>query len=498
MLQRRQEAIQALNDIARNPKGILVRFQKGDQVWLEATNLRLPFQASKLNPKRYGPFKVQKVLSPVAYQLELPNTWRIHNTFHSSLLSPYHETTVHGLNFSCPPLDLIDEEEEQEIEHILAHRYFGKKKQLQYLIKWKGFPESENEWVSPLHMHAPDLIRQYHRRNPPPTIKAILSGREKDIAPSTTPVRSTLIPNKPCLTCPSIPPLPRSPQPLPAQSIFQLLHPLNRFQFHPRIQCSMTHNGSRNRCRPIPPLWHSGSMNKTSPTSLLPATSPRGSPKLSRGGKMSMKEKSYDSRTASGDWRIASFITRRTLPLRQMGTLKTSTTPTSSSPSATGSFALQKWIKLLEEGQVAMYASDDGPSSPPTIGLIHAQPNTDTTLTVEPLPAWYKALLMGPATAFHTYRRTLSHPQQWGTRADVTHYRAIDEEIVKASSRLRAVEVEIEDLQLSRSLVQARLKMACAAQQAKGLEPLALGRHVTFCGGAWKKTCKVDNRGQST
>ena len=160
-------------------------------------------------------------------------------------------------------------------------------------------------------------------------------------------------------------------------------------------------------------------------------------------------------------------------------------------------FRPAKWIKLLEEGRVAMYAADDGPSSSPTIGLIHAQPNTDTTLTIEPLPAWYKALLMGPATAFHTYRRTLSHPQQWGTRADVTHYRAIDKEIVKASSRLRAIEAEIEDLQLSRSLVQARLEMACAPQQAEDLEPLALGRHVAFCGGAWKKTRKVDDQGRS-
>ena len=112
-------------------------------------------------------------------------------------------------------------------------------------------------------------------------------------------------------------------------------------------------------------------------------------------------------------------------------------------------FRPAKWIKLLEEGRVAMYASDDGPSSPPTIGIIHAQPNTDTTLTVEPLPAWYKALLMGPATAFHTYRRTLSHPQQWGMQADVTHYRAINEEIVKASSHLHTIEAEIEDLHLS-------------------------------------------------
>ena len=167
-------------------------------------------------------------------------------------------------------------------------------------------------------------------------------------------------------------------------------------------------------------------------------------------------------------------------------------------PIGNGIFRPTKWIKLLEEGRVAMYTADDRPSSPPTIGILHSQPSTDTTLTVEPLPTWYKALLMGPGTAFHTYRCTLSHPQQWETQADVTHFRTIDEEIVKASSHLCAIETELEDLCLSRSLIQARLEMACAAQQADGLEPLVLGCHVTFCGGAWKKTTRVDDRGRSS
>ena len=342
MLQRHQEAIQALNDIARNPKGIPVRFQKGDQVWLEATNLCLPFQASKLNPKRYGPFKVQKVLSPVAYQLELPNTWRIHNTFHSSLLLPYHETTIHGPNFSRPPPDLIDDKEEQEIEHILAHWYFSKKKRLQYLIKWKGFPESENKWVSPLHMHAPDLIQQYHRRNPPPTIKAALFNREKDIASSTTLIEPPPNPNKPCLTCPSTHPSPQSPQPLLAQRpTSQAPHPLNRSWFHCPAQCSMTRNGSHSQCHPTPPLWPLNSTIRTCLTSPSHAILPRGLLRLSRGGKTSTKERSYALRTTLEVSRIASSTMRRLLPLPQTGMSKIFTTLTSSSPSAMGSFSPQ-------------------------------------------------------------------------------------------------------------------------------------------------------------
>jgi len=77
----------------------------------------------------------------VAYQLALPINWRIHNVFHASLINPYHETTAHSPNFTCPPPDLIKGEEEFEVERIVAHQTFGQSKHLQYLIKWKGYPE---------------------------------------------------------------------------------------------------------------------------------------------------------------------------------------------------------------------------------------------------------------------------------------------------------------------------------------------------------------------
>ena len=48
------------------------RYQAGDQVWLEGRNLRIDRPSAKLAPKRHGPFKIKKVLSPITYQLELP------------------------------------------------------------------------------------------------------------------------------------------------------------------------------------------------------------------------------------------------------------------------------------------------------------------------------------------------------------------------------------------------------------------------------------------
>ena len=67
---------------------------------------------------------ITEALSPVIFQLQLPTMWRIHDVFHVSLLSPYHKTPAYGPNFSWPPPDLIDGEEEQEIEHVLNHQLF--------------------------------------------------------------------------------------------------------------------------------------------------------------------------------------------------------------------------------------------------------------------------------------------------------------------------------------------------------------------------------------
>jgi hypothetical protein len=93
----------------------------GAQVWLEGKNLKLPYQSTKLAPKRYGPFKIIREVSPVVYQLNLPIMWGIHDVFHTSLLLPYHETTQHGLNFSQLPPDLITGEAEYKVKAIQNH-----------------------------------------------------------------------------------------------------------------------------------------------------------------------------------------------------------------------------------------------------------------------------------------------------------------------------------------------------------------------------------------
>ena len=110
-----------------------IPFKKGEKIWLEGQNLKCSVTNPKFAPKRKGPFTITKVLSPITYQLHLLKTWKIHPVFHATLLSPYCENDVHGLNFPAPPHDLIAGEEEYEIDWILYHR--GSLSQWSFLIQ---------------------------------------------------------------------------------------------------------------------------------------------------------------------------------------------------------------------------------------------------------------------------------------------------------------------------------------------------------------------------
>jgi len=124
------------------------------------------------------------MISSVAYQLQLPPSWKIHPVFHASLLSPYSETPSHGPNFSRPPPDLIDGETEYEVELIKSHQHHGRSRTLQYLIKWKGYPESNNTWENTDQIHAPDLIKLYHKGNPLQRIKGWLLSLQNPHLPT--------------------------------------------------------------------------------------------------------------------------------------------------------------------------------------------------------------------------------------------------------------------------------------------------------------------------
>jgi transposase InsO family protein len=132
-------------------------FQEGDMVFLVRKNIKTKRPSSKLDFKKLGPFRVEKVISDVNYKLELPDKSRIHPVFHVSLLEP-------APPGAGPEIDQeIDEEPEYEVEKILQQR--AGQQGLEYLIKWKGYPPSENSWEPAIHLaNCQKLLRQFHQQ----------------------------------------------------------------------------------------------------------------------------------------------------------------------------------------------------------------------------------------------------------------------------------------------------------------------------------------------
>lgn len=161
-LQAAQARQKAYADKKRNPDP---EFKPGDTVALNTANLQFKHGCRKLLPKFIGPFEVLEAINPVAYRLKLPDTMKIHNVFHTSLLKSYKPDPNHKI---MPPPLLVDGVEEYEVQAILKHadRKAGKQLKREYLVRWKGYGHDYDSWEPPSHLrNAQAILDQYLKDN---------------------------------------------------------------------------------------------------------------------------------------------------------------------------------------------------------------------------------------------------------------------------------------------------------------------------------------------
>ncbi|CAI5998799.1 unnamed protein product [Closterium sp. NIES-65] len=92
-------------------------------------------------------------VTPVTFRLRLPDIWKLQNAFHVQLLKPYKDPNqqFQGRQLPPPPPVLIQDEPEYEVERVLTHRRRGGKT-LEFLIRWKGYDPTEDNWVAEADM----------------------------------------------------------------------------------------------------------------------------------------------------------------------------------------------------------------------------------------------------------------------------------------------------------------------------------------------------------
>ena len=144
------ERVETLKQIHENIKNMQQKFaiyqnkkrkttsqlKERDKIYLLTKNLKINRPSRKLDHVKIGPFFIKKVKERNNYELELSKNAKVHPVFHISLLKPADPKTPIQKTFHYQ----VQEEDEFEVEKILDE------KDQRNLIKWKGYPTSENCW----------------------------------------------------------------------------------------------------------------------------------------------------------------------------------------------------------------------------------------------------------------------------------------------------------------------------------------------------------------
>ena len=157
-------------------------FSVGDRVLLSVRDLRFENPAGaprlpKLTARFVGPFTVKTVVNANAYELELPSSMRIHPVQNVSKLRRYIASPA-AFNSRPQPLPrpaaaFVDAtgSAQYEVERILARRQRGQ--QVEYLVRWLGYPLEDSSWLGTRSLHCADKIAEFLANQ----------GNESDAAP---------------------------------------------------------------------------------------------------------------------------------------------------------------------------------------------------------------------------------------------------------------------------------------------------------------------------
>lgn len=131
-------------------------------VYLATKNIETKRENKKLDYKYIGPYKIIEKISENNYRLDLPPKVRLHPVFHISLLETAKDT-IHA-KYGNEHETEVEGPEEYEVEEIRDMRVRNNK--TEYLIKWKNYPESSNQWEPAKNLtHVQRLLKNFRQQH---------------------------------------------------------------------------------------------------------------------------------------------------------------------------------------------------------------------------------------------------------------------------------------------------------------------------------------------
>jgi hypothetical protein len=100
------------------------KYKDGQMVYLKTKNFKTERPSPKLNNITEGPFPIKQKVNDLSYKLVFPLSWKLHPTFHTSLIRPaYINNELHLPRIhNRPPPDVVEDTPEYEVEWIMSHK----------------------------------------------------------------------------------------------------------------------------------------------------------------------------------------------------------------------------------------------------------------------------------------------------------------------------------------------------------------------------------------